>query len=51
MGLTNWKNYPDGLIYKYDVIIAKNYLNDERAYSQERKISSVIFNEFIRNRS
>ena len=29
MGLTNWKNSPDGLIYKYDVIIAKNYLNKE----------------------
>ena len=28
MGLTNWKNSPDGLIYKYDVSIAKNYLND-----------------------
>lgn len=29
IGLTNWKNSPDGLIYKYDVIIAKNYLNEE----------------------
>ena len=29
MGLTNWKNSPDGLIYKYDVVIAKNYLNKE----------------------
>jgi len=29
MGLTNWKNSPDGLIYKYDVSIAKNYLNKE----------------------
>lgn len=29
MGLTSWKNSPDGLIYKYDVIIAKNYLNEE----------------------
>lgn len=28
MGLTNWKNSPDGLIYKYDVGIAKNYLNE-----------------------
>ena len=27
MGLTNWKNSPDGLIYKYDVSVAKNYLN------------------------
>ena len=29
MGLTSWKNSPDGLIYKYDVGIAKNYLNEE----------------------
>ena len=29
MGLTSWKNSPDGLIYKYDVTIAKNYLNEK----------------------
>ena len=29
MGLTTWKNSPDGLIYKYDVGIAKNYLSEE----------------------
>ena len=29
MGLTSWKNSPDGLIYKYDVTVAKNYLNEE----------------------
>lgn len=29
MGLTTWKNSPDGLIYKYDVGIAKNYLNEQ----------------------
>ena len=29
MGLTSWKNSPDGLIYKYDVSIAKNYLQKE----------------------
>ena len=29
MGLTSWKNSPDGLIYKYDVTIAKNYLQKE----------------------
>ena len=28
MGLTNWKNNPDGLIYKYDISVAKNYLNE-----------------------
>lgn len=29
MGLTTWKEAPDGMIYKYDVTIAKNYLNEE----------------------
>ena len=29
MGLSSWKNSPDGLIYKYDVRVAKNYLNEE----------------------
>ena len=29
MGLTSWKNSPDGLIYLYDVVIAKNYLNED----------------------
>ena len=29
MGLTNWKESPDGPIYRYDVDIAKNYLNEQ----------------------
>ena len=29
MGLTNWKKSPDGKIMKYDIGIAKNYLNEE----------------------
>lgn len=29
MGLTNWKEYPNGMIYKYDVSIAKNYLKQD----------------------
>jgi hypothetical protein len=29
MGLTNWKKSPTGKIMKYDVSIAKNYLNEE----------------------
>ena len=28
MGLTIWKDAPEGMIYKYDVAIAKNYLNE-----------------------
>ena len=29
MGLTNWKNSPDGKIMKYDIGIAKNYLEKQ----------------------
>ena len=29
MGLTNWKNSPDGKIMKYDISIAKNYLKKD----------------------
>ena len=29
MGLTTWENSPDGKILKSDVIIAKNYLNEQ----------------------
>ena len=29
MGLTTWKEAPDGMIYKYDVSIAKNYLKED----------------------
>lgn len=29
MGLTNWKNAPDGRIRKTDVVVAKNYLSKE----------------------
>jgi len=28
MGLTSWKNAPDGRIRKPDVVVAKNYLNE-----------------------
>lgn len=38
IGLTNWKNSPDGLIYKYDVTIAKNYLNE----SELKKLNNLI---------
>ena len=29
MGLTNWKNYPNGKILEIDVVIAKNYLSKD----------------------
>lgn len=40
MGLTNWKNSPDGPIYRYDVLIAKNYL-DEKELKDLNKIVTM----------
>jgi len=37
MGLTNWKNSPDGKIMKYDVGVAKNYLNE----SELKKLNNL----------
>ena len=36
-GLNIWKNSPDGLIYEYDVSIAKNYLNE----SELKKLNNL----------
>lgn len=46
MGLTNWKNSPDGKIYKYDIGIAKNYLQEDEIKGLERlKISYLDYAE------
>lgn len=42
MGLTNWKNSPDGKIMKYDVGIAKNYLKEEEIKKLERLTISFL---------
>ncbi len=42
MGLTTWKNAPDGRILKQDVIIAKNYLNDKEIKQLERTVTSYF---------
>ena len=42
MGLTNWKNSPDGLIYKYDVDIAKNYLNEDELKKLNRIVTMYL---------
>jgi hypothetical protein len=42
MGLTNWKNSPDGKIMKYDVSIAKNYLNEDELKKLERLTISFL---------
>ena len=42
MGLTNWKNSPDGPIYKYDVNIAKNYLNEKELKDLNRIVTMYL---------
>lgn len=42
MGLTNWKNSPDGKIYKSDVVIAKNYLNEKEISRLNRLVAMFI---------
>ena len=39
MGLTTWKNAPDGRILKSDVSIAKNYLDEKQITRLERNVS------------
>ncbi|WP_038073663.1 virulence RhuM family protein [Treponema sp. C6A8] len=42
MGLTTWKNSPDGRILKSDVNIAKNYLSEKQIRQLERAVSSYF---------
>lgn len=42
MGLTNWKNSPDGPIYKYDVDIAKNYLTENELKNLNRIVTMYL---------
>lgn len=42
MGLTTWKNSPDGRILQSDVIVAKNYLSRKEIRSLERNISAYF---------
>lgn len=42
MGLTSWKNGPDGRVLKQDVIIAKNYLQEKEIRQLERTITSYF---------
>ena len=42
MGLTSWKNSPDGKIYKSDVLIAKNYLNEKEISRLNRLVTMFI---------
>lgn len=42
MGLTTWKNAPDGRILKQDVIVAKNYLDEKEIKQLERTVTSYF---------
>lgn len=42
MGLTSWKNSPDGRILQSDVSVAKNYLTEKQIRSLERNVSSYF---------
>ena len=42
MGLTNWKQSPDGKILKSDVTVAKNYLNEKHISELNRIVSAYL---------
>jgi len=42
MGLTNWKESPDGPIYRYDVDVAKNYLNEKELKDLNRIVTMYL---------
>jgi len=42
MGLTTWKNAPDGRILKSDVTVAKNYLDERQIKQLERTVSGYF---------
>lgn len=42
MGLTTWKNSPDGRILKSDVSVAKNYLNEKEIRQLERVVTGFF---------
>ena len=47
MGLTTWKNAPDGRILKSDVTVAKNYLTEKEIRLLERTVTSYF--DYIEN--
>ena len=42
MGLTTWKNGPDGRVLKSDVIVAKNYLQEKEIKQLERTVTGYF---------
>ena len=42
MGLTSWKDAPDGKIQKFDVVVAKNYLTETEMAQLQRLVSAYL---------
>ncbi len=42
MGLSTWKNAPDGRIIKADAVVAKNYLQEKEIVQLERTVTSYF---------
>ena len=42
MGLTTWKDAPDGKIQRFDVVIAKNYLTKDELVSMSRIVNAYL---------
>ncbi len=42
MGLNNWEEFPKGKIQRFDVSVAKNYLNEKEIAQLERIVSSYL---------
>ncbi len=42
MGLTNWKDAPNGKIQKFDVSVAKNYLDESEMAQLQRLVSAYL---------
>ena len=42
MGLTTWKNAPDGRVKKSDTIVAKNYLSDKEVSALNRLSTAFL---------
>ena len=42
MGLTTWKNAPEGRVLKSDVAVAKNYLNEKEIRQLERAVTGFF---------
>jgi len=42
MGLTNWKNAPEGKILRTDVTVAKNYLSEKHIKELDRMVSAYL---------